>query len=675
MTRRATISWSLLFGFLCLLMLVVGLETALHFLGPAIDGPFQLYNSLRRISVGQRPGVDWQFFHGVLIPYLHYPLFRLLGGAFAGSELSREIVSTVLYPLTVVVFLKLFIKDWDRTIAWAAIVMAASIALRLTSVLVAINSLLGIRSTLPVMLAVVLCLPVRRAIRSTLAALTIGGALLLGTEQGLATIAALVVATVVVAIRSSRRRDYVVDTTVAITGGVATLVIVLTMLGGYHGMLSAIQYNFKSVPMDQYWYFGVPPNRFLSSWRTAPAVMASLARIPVVLAIGTFAAGYGLRRAWRGANTPLERREFAFGALLVYGLLSCASLLGTWANAYVQAELRVLLLVAAVYLSGWLPARDTRMNRPLVAGVGRSALGLAIATVLIMIAIVPSVIVTTVVTLPHFIKDHVFGGQRTVYAGIWPSTIPASQAILDSRRGPNGETPTLWSTYAGLLEARNGMFHPTTDYIIHALGPANRRAYVDDFRRLKPRLVQTVHPLYTQYESWIEQTSWDFYAELLRNYDLVGNTEWSLFWERRAQPLPAPSLLWSTQVRPDVDGVQLPPIRGAGAHVLFQVEMDYEVRNPLGALPVIGAMPRYLVVARNALQKDPVTLNPYVTQMRFPLIAIPGKSPELHWGVFGLLPGASLTVKAIRIYMVPTSGFNRVWFDALVEQQSRVMTQ
>src|SRR3954463_14065106 len=107
--RRALIGWGAVFGFLSLLMFVVGLETALHFLGPAIDGPFQLYNSLRRIYVGQRPGVDWQFFHGVLIPYLPYPFFRLFGSNFIASETTRELVSTLLYPITVVVFLKFFL--------------------------------------------------------------------------------------------------------------------------------------------------------------------------------------------------------------------------------------------------------------------------------------------------------------------------------------------------------------------------------------------------------------------------------------------------------------------------------------------------------------------------------------------------------------------------------------
>ena len=41
-------------------------------------------------------------------------------------------------------------------------------------------------------------------------------------------------------------------------------------------------------------------------------------------------------------------------------------------------------------------------------------------------------------------------------------------------------------------------------------------------------------PMYTQYEPWIEDTSWDFYSELLQHYKLIGGTQWSFFWQRQA---------------------------------------------------------------------------------------------------------------------------------------------
>ena len=47
----------------------------MHFDSYAMDGPFQLFNSLRRIAVGQRIGDTFQFFHGPGIPYFFFPAF------------------------------------------------------------------------------------------------------------------------------------------------------------------------------------------------------------------------------------------------------------------------------------------------------------------------------------------------------------------------------------------------------------------------------------------------------------------------------------------------------------------------------------------------------------------------------------------------------------------------
>jgi hypothetical protein len=660
----------LLFAFFWLLMIVIGSETALHFLGPAIDGPFQLYNSLRRIWVGQRGGVDFQFFHGLGIPYLHYPMFRLLGGTFIASELTRELMSVMLYPIVTLVFLKFFIKDWTRTVAWCAIVMAASIALRMTSLLVAVNSLLGIRSTLPTLLPVVLCLPVKRWTRVALVGLSLGLALVMGTEQGLAALMALAIATAMLAIRSRERVTYIVDAVAEIALGVATLVAVLTIIGGADGMRAALQYNFKLVPLDQYWYFGSPPNLFLSSWRSMPALLSTIPRIPITLLTGAVVVVLCARSVLRSANQPIERERFAFFVLALYGLISCASLLGTYVHAYVQPLLRVLLLLGAVTLDRLLPARDERLGRTPVFGVTRSMTHIAALALISMVVIVPSTITTLFVTIPHWVGEHVIERKGAVYAGIWPETIVGGQAILDAHRHPDGKPPTLWSTYAGLLEARNGLFQPGFDYIIHALGPANRAKYVDDFTRLRPELVQTVMPLYTQYETWIEDTSWDFYSELLQHYTLTGSTPWSFFWQRQETPTPGPELVWRADVPAGAGGINLPAPPGNGGIVLLQVELTYRVKNPLRRLPVIGATPRYLVSMDNAVQAFPVTLDPYVTTSRFPILAERGKSARLLWQAFSLLPGASIEVTNVRLYFVPVANANVPWLENLYQRQS-----
>src|SRR4051812_3820605 len=63
--------WWVAFGVLVVGLSSIAAESAIHFDDTPIDGPFQLFNALRRLSAGQRFGGTFQFFHGPGIPYLH----------------------------------------------------------------------------------------------------------------------------------------------------------------------------------------------------------------------------------------------------------------------------------------------------------------------------------------------------------------------------------------------------------------------------------------------------------------------------------------------------------------------------------------------------------------------------------------------------------------------------
>ena len=120
----ATGLWAVLFLLFATVPFIVAYETAMHFTGVAIDGPFQLYNALRRIQAGYNPGVDFQFFHGFGVPYLHYWLFRLLGGGLRWSELARETITALAYPLVCLTFFRVFAGNWTRAFCLTASAIA-----------------------------------------------------------------------------------------------------------------------------------------------------------------------------------------------------------------------------------------------------------------------------------------------------------------------------------------------------------------------------------------------------------------------------------------------------------------------------------------------------------------------------------------------------------------------
>src|SRR5262249_16847459 len=151
------------------------------------------------------------------------------------------------------------------------------------------------------------------------------------------------------------------------------------------------------------------------------------------------------------------------------------------------------------------------------------------------------------------------------------------------------------------------------------------------FRAAHAQLVQTPLPTYTKYEAWVAKTSWELYEDLLRRYTVVETTPWSLFWERQPADGPPEQLIGEPAVDSATQLVALGPVPPSpGMPVtLLTVEVEYRAHNPLARLPLVGANPRFLVGIGGALPRDPVTLDPYVTKARFPLIADPRSTPTL----------------------------------------------
>jgi hypothetical protein len=663
--------WVVFFLLVGLVPLIVGYESAMHFGGVAIDGPFQLYNSLRRIQGGFRPGVDFQYFHGLGIPYLHYWLYRLLGGGLRGSELARQVIAGIALPAVFLVFFRAFVGVWSKAFCLAAAATAASFLLTLSAILFASNGMLGVRSALPTLVPVALYLAPTLRARVLAGGLALGGSLFLSTEQGLAVIMAyVVVSAVAVARRPNLSRLTETGATVAIA--IVTLVLCLVGVGGLNGMRGALHYNFRVVPMDQYWYFGAPPNIFIPSWGTGLHMFGAVPAISAGILLGVIAAVVFVRRLWRAPDGDTGRRSFALATVAVYGVLSTGSLLGVFTPAYAQPCWRTVILIALLEWSTIADRIDARSAHRGWFAVPRPLAISAFALVAWAATTIRLIPVSLTISLPHIITDHMFGDARFGVTDIWPETLPAAQAAIDAHRGPNGELPTLWSTYAGWIEARNGMFHPSVDYVIHALGP-RRNAYFDAFRAVHPTLVQTVRPKYTPYEPWIENNDWPLYDELLANYQVASMTPWSMFWERRAgRPLAARPIGMLT-IPSGATSLQLPPIPldSTTPARLLVVDVEYETTKSLRWLPIIGPSPRYLVGIDGALSRMAVSLNPYTGHTRFPIVLKPGQSPTLHFQAFSLLPGVRLTPRTLRASIVPIDAGNQSWFADLVERLRR----
>lgn len=656
--------WWLLFVALSLAELVVAIETALHFGGSAIDGPFQLYNALRRIADGQRPGVDFQFFHGVGVPYVHYWLFRLFGGHFASSELARETLSAVVVPLSLLVVFRAFGRGWTRAACLATGALALMFVLRMPALLFAMNSMIGLRSTLPTLVAAVLYVAASRRTRVGGTGVVMGLSLFVSTEQGLAVVGAFIIISIIAVVRGPNRQREAIDAGITLLIALAVLYGALVLVGGFAGAAGALRYNFKLVPMDQYWFFGAPPNAFAGSWAMLWRFAVGIPLAGLALLLGFVATIAYCIAFWRAPREAFAARERATALLATYGLLSCASLLGVFTQVYSFACWRALLILVFLELARRADAGDASSAEAL--GAPRAAAIGAFAAAALAFATVPLLVVSLLRGLPHVIEDHLVHGHGMRITSFWARALATDDSLMRVH-SRDGRPPVLWSTYTGWAEARIGEFNPSFDYIIHALGPDNRRAYVRTFARTRPDLVQTVAPGYTQYEPWLENTHWEFYRDLLSSYVVATRTPWSFVWERRTDSLPPARSLGGAELPPGTTEVALPPIPDVGLPVvLLEVEVEYRASNALHWLPIVGPMPRYLVGIIGAVTHMPIPLDPYTSIQRFPLLARPGDRPTLQFRAFSLLPGAGLSVRRVRLSVVPIDPRNRSWLSELV---------
>ncbi|HXT15472.1 MAG TPA: glycosyltransferase family 87 protein [Gemmatimonadaceae bacterium] len=666
--------WAVASALFTIALFAVAFYTAMDFRGVPIDGPFQLYNAMRRIQAGFRPGIDFQFFHGLGSAYLYYPFYRLFGGGLEGSELARELGAALAYPIVYLAAFRILTGNWRTAWCLTALALAVSFisgfSASFFALAFAVNGMLGIRSALPTLLPASLLLARTRTQRALVAGVTIGLALFISTEQGLAAILSY---GIVSAVAIARRRDWraqLGESAATIGLSVLILIICLVAVAGFGGMRGALRYNFSTVPADQYWFFGAPPNVFLSSWRTAFSMVVRVWHIGLALLLGVALTIFYLTRLWRSPSGAADQRRFSFALLAVYGLVSCASLLGVFVQVYVQPCWRAILILLSIELYERTRSADERQSRRPWLGVPRPVAIVTAAATIWSIAMSPLLQVSLASSFPSIITEYLFGNAHFRAEAEWPNDLKEGQRIIDGHRGPRGETPMLWSTYAGWLEAQNGIFNPSTDYIIHALGTEGRARYVSQFRTLRPPLAQTVLPTYAQYEPWLENNDWPFYDELLRSYVVAGKTSWSLFWSRRAAPGPEPHAFAEMNVPAGMAGVALPPIppEYVAPVMLLEVDIDYDTKNPLHWIPVVGQSPRYLVGIQGAVSWLPISLNPFVHHIRFPLVMRQGQQPRLFFETMGLLPGANYVPTRLRVSARAVDSTNTLWLNNLVER-------
>jgi hypothetical protein len=221
-----------------------------------------------------------------------------------------------------------------------------------------------------------------------------------------------------------------------------------------------------------------------------------------------------------------------------------------------------------------------------------------------------------------------------------------------------GKVP-LWSTYAGLPEAKLDIFHPDTDYIIHSLGAESRERYLQRFRQTRPQWVRTDPTYRWGYGEWLLNANWPFYQLVLQHYEMLEGDGIGILWRKRSDDWQMPPAEWEQRINVPAGTEKVVIPRSDG---VILVNLHYRLVNPWRQVPFVGKLPRYLVHFRQARSLTPVSLPPDGDQVSFPVRTTAGLQPQLAWEVSSLLPGVRLEVEEVRFRRLELSAANEKFF-------------
>jgi hypothetical protein len=504
--------------------------------------------------------------------------------------------------------------------------------------------MLGLRSTTPILFFVAILSNLSPKQKVLIGSLLLGVTLAVGTEQGVYLSAGIICTiglTALVRWKYRGQNEKVAELNVrvlawAMLGGWLIYPVFLALLCGPRGVLPALRFAFSELPADQFWFHGVPPNTFAASIFSLRAVGE---RAVLVIALGAFWWAWTLREVSKGVPGSGVRL-----LMLSTGLFACASYTGMLSARYYAPLARVLVFCA---LAGLI----NRIRLFSLAG-RRARYQLAIWAILV---IGPGLWGPASAFHKKSLRPAEFAGGRELSGTLFSPDLSRHINIIESVTGPltpENRGISLWSTYAGIIEASTGVFQPAEDYIIHALGPARRARYVATFERMSPEFVLTMRADKMVWEEWLRNEDWPFYEQLLERYEIAAVTPFSLVWKKLPKPreiLPAaitlpvgdghqPILLPRT-LPPDADSNEFPAI--------FVVDVRYQIDNPLRKAPVLGSVARYFVDIEGSFNHTPMSLSPYYSSMRFPVLLKPGSQARLVPQTRSIVPGPSFTIEAI----------------------------
>jgi len=611
-------------------------SNALFFAGEPFDGSFQLFNGLKRLSLNEVIGKDFFAFHGNGTLLLHYPLYVIFGSNLFSSEFVRWILS-----LSVFNFLNFFMFRSIKISKYYSIVLTLifsfiAVSFNFDSVYLPINSLLGIRTLLPLLLIVVLYNKqsyfqklsndknfIKRNFFEIIVSIFCALSLYTSTEQGISIIIACLVTIFFLHPTKVRLLNRVKSILSIIIITIITLLFVSFIFSG-KDFFNALKFNFIEVPTDQYWYFGNYPQYFVKNLSELFVDLRLIYRVLIAIILILFT--YSFKSKTKSIN---NFESFGINVLLIYGMLSSLiPYLGIPNFNYSDNLFRIILFVI-IYLVIKVITYKLKDVIYIFSGPG-----LKIVTILILLFCFTSFEMEK--NLP----------KLSLQVLKYQNYSPTSEKILGSVIEDSyikyiwGDAFSIikdcnvYSFYTTLIEAKNNcVSNNKVDYIIHTLGKDLRNNAYVNFINQKPKYFLNPNREGFLFGEWLEIQHWDIIEEVLLNYSLYSKTPLLNFWTRNSNSWVFANTLnkdWSLNTINTTGDIVIPfNWDDEEALHVISITVEYDIKNKLELLPYIKNMTRYELIPDGDINsKYHIALPPYNKSSSFPIIT-KGKSGNI----------------------------------------------
>ena len=398
--------------------------------------------------------------------------------------------------------------------------------------------------------------------------------------------------------------------------------------------------------MDQFWYFGGPPNPFITNLLQIGLTHILIILIAVILLL------IFIIQDFRN-KTPSNAGIY----LLIYGLLSLTPLLGIGSKLYAQPLIRIISLILVLYIFRILIRNrefieayiDLDLRKRVLTFIYNQSKKLKVAIILI----IGIYIISSIIYINHQIPSN------PKISGVYLNhEWQKHYEMVDKYVGLTSSDAFVWSTYSNFIQGELGIFNPNADYIIHALG-SKRDKYIQSFNQTKPEFVITDNSYNWGYGEWLLNSTWGFYQSVFENYELLEMDPNGAIWRLKEYQWDK-NYNWINIGQANHPKITI-PIDNKDEQILV-IKVNYEINNPYKKVAIFGKLPRYLINPTFSLSKTPVSLPPYRNEISFPILTDGKNKPVLELKTLSLLPGADFKVTNIQYRALEVSENTKRYF-------------